>query len=223
MQLDEARTIAETLRDLLRPACEEIVIAGSIRREKAEVKDVELVCRPIARMNLFGEPAGNVLAAQIEAAMAREVHLSWDRRTPRNGERYKRFWWAGWNPSAGIAVDLFIADRDNFGNTLAIRTGNAEFSQLLVTDRTHGGMMPTAIGGNGRWRLWQNGGYLWRVPAGRYVTSNGPTPDGSPLAVPERVSCPDEAAFFATLGIVAVPEPRERDAACIARLRQAMA
>jgi hypothetical protein len=223
MKLDEARTIAGALCDLLRPACERIVIAGSIRREKAEVKDVEIVCLPIARMNLFGEPAGNVLAAEIEAAMAREVHLSWDRRTPRNGERYKRLWWAGWNPSAGIAVDLFIADRDNYGNTLAIRTGDADFARLLVTDRAHSGMMPSGRAGDGTWQMWQGGGYLWRIPAGRYVTSNGPPPDGSALVEPERMPCPDEVTFFAALGIDSVPEPRERDAACIARLRKAVA
>jgi DNA polymerase/3'-5' exonuclease PolX len=198
MKLDEARTIAGVLCDLLRPACEQVVIAGSIRREKAAVKDVEIVCLPTSRANLFGEPAGNVLAAQIEAAMAREVHLSWDRQTLRNGERYKRFWWAGWNPSAGIAVDLFIADRENFGNILAIRTGNAEFSRLLVTLRTLGGLMPSGIH--------QRDGYLWRQ-------------DGSG-GFNRRVPCPDEAAFFAALGIDTVPEPRERDVACIARLRR---
>jgi hypothetical protein len=206
MKLDEARTIAGALCDLLRPACEQIVIAGSIRREKAAVKDIEIVCLPIARMNLFGEPAGNVLAAEIEAAMAREVHLSWDRRTPRNGERYKRLWWAGWNPSAGIAVDLFIADRENFGNTLAIRTGDADFSRLLVTRRIHGGLMP---GG-----MQQLDGHLWRIV--EYADPANRPSD-------ERLSCPDEAAFFAALGIDAVPEPRERDAACIARLRRAPA
>jgi DNA polymerase/3'-5' exonuclease PolX len=43
MELIKARRIAEELVKILRPACSRVEIAGSIRREKSEVKDIELV------------------------------------------------------------------------------------------------------------------------------------------------------------------------------------
>ena len=46
MDLEEARTIAHDVHDRLEPACERIAIAGSIRREAVEVKDVEIVYIP---------------------------------------------------------------------------------------------------------------------------------------------------------------------------------
>lgn len=41
-----AQLVARELRDLLEPACERIEIAGSVRRMRAEVKDLELVAIP---------------------------------------------------------------------------------------------------------------------------------------------------------------------------------
>ena len=38
------------------------------------------------------------------------------------------------------AVDVFVAKRENFGNTLAIRTGSAEFSTSMMTHLNRRGM-----------------------------------------------------------------------------------
>ncbi len=46
MKLDKALEIAERTKKLLAPYCERIEIAGSIRRKKPEVKDIELVAIP---------------------------------------------------------------------------------------------------------------------------------------------------------------------------------
>ena len=46
MELQKARTIAEELKRLLEPACHRVEIAGSIRRQKPFVGDVELLCIP---------------------------------------------------------------------------------------------------------------------------------------------------------------------------------
>lgn len=173
MQHKQAQDIAERLVSLLEPGCELITIAGSLRREKPEVKDIEIVAvpsmRPVDSVDLFGTPEGkevNELDERINE-LVRIGQLHFDPITKRNGERYKRFM------VSGIAVDLFIADDSNYGNTLAIRTGNADFSRLLVTPRRNGGLMP----GN----LKQADGYLWRGD--------------------ELVECPTEEAYFEALGI----------------------
>ena len=46
MELTRARAIAEELKSQLEPACERIEIAGSIRRQKPFVGDIELLCVP---------------------------------------------------------------------------------------------------------------------------------------------------------------------------------
>jgi len=46
MELERAKAIAEELKGLLAPACERIEIAGSTRRRKPDVGDIELLCIP---------------------------------------------------------------------------------------------------------------------------------------------------------------------------------
>ncbi|GAH73129.1 unnamed protein product, partial [marine sediment metagenome] len=46
MELEKAKVIAENLKSLLAPVCEKIEVAGSIRRQKPDVGDIELLCIP---------------------------------------------------------------------------------------------------------------------------------------------------------------------------------
>jgi DNA polymerase/3'-5' exonuclease PolX len=193
MQHKQAQDIAERLVSLLEPGCELITIAGSLRREKPEVKDIEIVAvpsmRPVDSVDLFGTPEGkevNELDERINE-LVRIGQLHFDPIVKRNGERYKRFM------VSGIVLDLFIADNSNYGNTLAIRTGNADFSRLLVTPRRSGGLMP----GN----LKQADGYLW---------------DGNNI-----VECPSEEAYFEALSIRWV-EPMVRTAEVAVKLIRAV-
>jgi DNA polymerase/3'-5' exonuclease PolX len=57
MELNKALMIAEEIVESLRPHCELINVAGSCRREKVEVKDIELVVVPKPRIikDVFGE------------------------------------------------------------------------------------------------------------------------------------------------------------------------
>lgn len=46
MRLAQAKTIAEEIVSTIEPYCERVLIAGSIRRGKADVKDIEIVAVP---------------------------------------------------------------------------------------------------------------------------------------------------------------------------------
>ena len=46
MELTKAREIADRIVVLLKPYCARVEIAGSIRRRKADVHDIEIVCLP---------------------------------------------------------------------------------------------------------------------------------------------------------------------------------
>jgi DNA polymerase/3'-5' exonuclease PolX len=48
--------IAGRIVEALRPYCERIEIAGSLRREKPMVGDIEIVAIPRRPVDLFGEP-----------------------------------------------------------------------------------------------------------------------------------------------------------------------
>lgn len=191
IRLADAERVACKIVEALRPHCSRIQIAGSIRRRRAQVKDIEICVVP-AIGGLFGEdPDHQALDAGIGMSVKSGL-LASDPELKRDGDKYKRFI----VPSLGCALDLFIAMPDNW-NILAIRTGSSRFSHLLVTPRSesvlcnnpgedglyHYGLRPENVH--------QDKGYLWR--------------DG--VIVP----CREEADFFAALGLPLPLDPRHRD------------
>jgi DNA polymerase/3'-5' exonuclease PolX len=124
MQLSEAQTIADGAFAMLSPWCDRIEIAGSIRRKRPEVKDIELVCIPHqdeVPEGLFGtRPARS---DGFVAAVRRLGYVSKGR--PSTGK-----YCAITMPT--IKLDLFMAHPDNWGFILAIRTGSAAFSHKVL-------------------------------------------------------------------------------------------
>lgn len=135
MPLREAFERADALRNDLMPYCDRIEIAGSIRRAKPWVNDIEIVCipkeepSPTASGDLFGEPAAKVMGSVRVRGFLMVVHkyaATIVKGKPATG-RYVQFL-----ARTGVKVDLFTATPDNWGYILAIRTGSAEFSQSLA-------------------------------------------------------------------------------------------
>lgn len=124
--LGEAEKIACKYADMLMPYCERIEIAGSIRRRKAEVGDIEIVAKPLPALDLFGSPNGyHDLSLPLPAV--------------KNGQRYKQY-----ALPEGINLDLFIVlPPAQWGVIFALRTGGAEFSRKLVTAKRYGGYLPS--------------------------------------------------------------------------------
>jgi DNA polymerase/3'-5' exonuclease PolX len=110
MELNQAKAIAERVVEVLRPFCDRIQIAGSIRREKLEVKNIEVVWIPTRRElinfcqavdkwpKIKGQPFGKYTQRQLP----------------------------------GIKLDLFMAHKDNYGGIMLIRTGDWEFSKKFM-------------------------------------------------------------------------------------------
>jgi len=147
--LAEARYVAEQLLSEMRPHCERSLIAGSVRREKAAVKDVEIVavprCTQAQRVStdLFAEPTIESRNHLHEWALhesglhwikpgTREI-VSWP---PKIDGRY----WRAVVPGVGLKLDLFLPRPDSFGAQLLIRTGCAEFSQAVMIHAKHIGL-----------------------------------------------------------------------------------
>lgn len=135
--LDEARKLAERMVREMTPYCERVEIAGSIRREKPEVKDIEICVIPKWEerpgSDLFGTPEKfNLLHEWADKQMfvrwikpgVPDVQPWWVKPDGK--------YWRGIFPN-GIKLDLFIAAPENFGAIYLIRTGSADFSEGVVT------------------------------------------------------------------------------------------
>lgn len=118
MKYEHAILIAERVKAELEPHCERIEIAGSIRRKKAEVKDIEIVAIP--------KPYDTGLFASGIATVVNQ----WPKV---KGELPCKF--TQRILPEGIKLDLFFAEPENWGLILAIRTGSAEFSHQVLAVR----------------------------------------------------------------------------------------
>lgn len=133
--LARAQRFADAVLDELAPACERIIIAGSIRRKVPTVGDVELVAVPRgAPRDLLGDrtTGPNDLDRLVDALVERgrlRLRRDEDGRT-RAGPRFKALESSG----GEIALDLFVVlPPASWGAIVAIRTGPADFARRLVT------------------------------------------------------------------------------------------
>lgn len=113
-----ARALANEVMELLAPHCYRIEIAGSIRRGKEEISDIEIVAIPKPyQTGLFSDGISSVI----------------DRWKKVKGElEYGKCKYTQRILPFGIRLDLFFADETNWGNIMLIRTGDWEFSKKFV-------------------------------------------------------------------------------------------
>jgi DNA polymerase/3'-5' exonuclease PolX len=181
MEREHALAIAGEIISLLQPACHRLEIAGSLRRGKDEVKDIELVGLPIWDGDpLKSKKVGHSLLDGIlmEEQMLGKLRL--DEAVKRDGMKYKRLILTS---CPDIVIELFLANAANYGNTLLIRTGSAAWNQLFVTQRLKGGLLPN--------HLFHKDGYLWR----KVQRVKGGQIDSVML------KCPTEEALFEYAGL----------------------
>jgi hypothetical protein len=142
LPLADAQIVAQKLIDVLQPACERIEIAGSIRREKPTVGDIEIVAIPkvyqTRQLDLFGqEQHAGARRSRLDDVLDQLIAEEKIWREPPSGarpawgERMKKFWLQV-EKGTIAQVDLFIATPENWGAIFTIRTGPADFSQALV-------------------------------------------------------------------------------------------
>lgn len=115
MQLDQAMSIAKRVKAQLAPYCERVEIAGSIRRGKPEVGDIEIVAIPLPYdTGLFA--SGIAPIVEKWEKIRGELPCKYTQRILPEG----------------IKLDLFFATFANWGLIYAIRTGSAEFSHKVL-------------------------------------------------------------------------------------------
>ena len=132
MELEKAKAIANEVVDKLKPFCERIVVAGSIRRHKSIVLDIDIVYIP-ANQGQF-----------IEALKAMG-------KIEMGGEKLIRV------KLPSIMLDIYIASPSTWATLLLIRTGSKEHNIKLCSRAKSMGMKLHADG-SGLFRLQENFG-----------------------------------------------------------------
>lgn len=137
--LAEAEGLAQEVVTLLAPYCARCEVAGSIRRRRPDVGDLEILAIPKIRndgsADLFGD-----IPAEVNELDERVTQLlvtgEFGRRLDKNGHsavgsKYKRLTYRD------FGLDLFVVlpPAWSYGLALVIRTGPADFSHQLVTPR----------------------------------------------------------------------------------------
>jgi DNA polymerase/3'-5' exonuclease PolX len=164
----QALAIAQSLVAILAPACERIEIAGSIRRHKPMVRDIEIVAvarwedRPVgdlwatrSAVDVLEETLGGLLFNGFVEPRQVENHRadgSIDLQT-KLGPSFKAL------VCDGMPVDLFIVRSPaTWGCIFGLRTGPGDWNTRLVMDckaigrRVEGGQVLAWHGGSSSWR-----------------------------------------------------------------------
>lgn len=150
MELSHARSIADTIIAKLAPFVERALITGSIRRKRSEVSDIDLVVIPRRDQvkDMFQQPTGWIVVPEFIAAVNQWPKVK--------GEPYGKMTSRIVN---GHKVELYMANADNFGAITLIRTGDADFTHMIMKRVNQCG-------------LEQRDGYLWK--------------NGSQLSIPDE-------------------------------------
>lgn len=126
MKLTDARKLADSLVEVLRSSCDRIEIAGSIRRERPECNDVDLVVVPRFHevpVGMFETKQQSLVHRaiwQLDSDDIVRVHIAGPKLI--RGEFPNR---------GGFTWDIYIASPETWATLLLIRTGSKEHNIML--------------------------------------------------------------------------------------------
>ena len=126
MPYSVVRPVAERIVEALAPYCERIELAGSLRRMRPQIGDIEIVAIPRRPVNLFGQTLDNGPTGLDRFLDERGVRFA------KRGRKYQQFTYGRYK------VDLFLTTAETWGCVFAIRTGSADFSHWLVSPQPRG-------------------------------------------------------------------------------------
>ena len=129
MELNNALKIANGVMDILLPLCvaDRIHIAGSCRRGKPEVKDIEICCLPqiFVTKDMFGDTANTVRVSGFSIAVKSLGNVV---KGKPDGKMMQI------ELPEGIMLDLFMPDNFDYFRQYAIRTGSSDYSFRVIAN-----------------------------------------------------------------------------------------
>ena len=127
MDLTQASLLANKVLIALHPFCEGLKVAGSIRREKPEVHDIDIVAMPKVVMSstAFGFPAPCSADNVWTLLIPFELHKLGLKREISGPELIRCSF------PDGFQVDIYRARPETWGIILLVRTGSKEHNMKL--------------------------------------------------------------------------------------------
>lgn len=124
MDLSQARYIADGVIAHLKPSSERIMIVGGIRRHKSDVHDIDIcvIPRKDKLTDMFGQDAGEEVCAEFIQAVNCWTKIKGE----PTGKYTQRLL-----PQM-IKLEISICDRATWPTITLIRTGDAEFTHMLM-------------------------------------------------------------------------------------------
>jgi len=127
----------------LAPVCQRILVAGSLRRGKPQIGDIEIVAISEGYTLLDATDAWLASRQVAKRLKSNNTPIAW-------GARFRAMVWRG------VSVDLFITTPEQWGLISVIRTGpgtpdvgfeqwRGGANQMLVTPRAKGGLLPDGM------------------------------------------------------------------------------
>ncbi len=131
-----ALQVARELCAALTPACDRIIVAGSLRRRKQSVGDVEIVF--VSKTGMLPRPGDMFANDRVSLAVAAIEKLCADGILAKRLNKLDSAMWGESNKLAvhvatGVPVDLFATTGANFWNYLVCRTGSADHNVKIAS------------------------------------------------------------------------------------------
>lgn len=124
MEYSKAIEIAIALCYKLQPFTDKLNIAGSVRRGKTEVKDIEICVVPkMITADLFGDAKDSIPCPEFAAIVTNLGNVV----KGKPDGRYMQI-----ALPEGINLDLFIPQPHDYYRQYAIRTGSADYSAKII-------------------------------------------------------------------------------------------
>lgn len=134
--LDNAKKIAIDIGKKLVPYCNGLNIAGSIRRSKPEVHDIEIVCVPkkvrIGSIDLFGDDTRKEIVNQDFENIV--LNLGKVIKGKPSGRMMQIEIDNPFLSPPKIMLDLFMPQPHDYFRQYAIRTGSADYSHKVIAN-----------------------------------------------------------------------------------------
>lgn len=127
----KAFKVANYIADQLRPHCIRLHIAGSLRRMKPDVKDIEIVCEPrreFIQNGMFADSGDWLIVRELSEALAtiqKEIVKG------KISGRYMQIISSS-TLCPDIKLDLFMPAPEDYFRILAIRTGSADYAHHCI-------------------------------------------------------------------------------------------
>jgi DNA polymerase (family 10) len=115
MKLEDAKKIADEFISQIKEFCEKIEVAGSIRRKKPEVNDIDIVIIPKLREHLT-QKIRRISNVDVQGNKILRTNYS------------------------GMQVDVYFATKETWGILLLVRTGSKEHNIKLCQIAINKGM-----------------------------------------------------------------------------------